>query len=325
MRSLVVIFALALAGFGSLLARSPVGAQDLRCSGFQTQDGAQAAFDAYPVRAAALDADGDGQACEEYFGSDSGDNGITPEEIAYIAGQDMDCIDLLSQEEAQAILDGDPADPFNLDPNGDGVACASLPSIRSPRAGGVAFAAARPIINTDVVPENEPPAAETQRLDEDGSSPSSTRSKKASDTPNLSLDPGDARSAPAESASTDEPGTHTITGSFDQALEPGILCGGPDIDPRRPSSPTDATVSVSDGANQVLAVGGVVGAIELDTVTSATSTICTYHFEVPDVPVADIYVITVAGASPSGIAAGPATYSYVGLESMDWNVHLRYR
>ena len=41
---------------------------------------------------------------------------------------DLDCEDFETQEEAQATLDEDPADPNNLDPNQDGIACALLPS-----------------------------------------------------------------------------------------------------------------------------------------------------------------------------------------------------
>jgi hypothetical protein len=41
--------------------------------------------------------------------------------------EDIDCIDFEFQEEAQVVYDEDPADPFNLDPNGDGFACSSLP------------------------------------------------------------------------------------------------------------------------------------------------------------------------------------------------------
>src|SRR5215211_3859253 len=41
---------------------------------------------------------------------------------------DFDCEDFSTQEEAQAVLDEDPADPNNLDPNRDGIACALLPS-----------------------------------------------------------------------------------------------------------------------------------------------------------------------------------------------------
>ena len=43
-------------------------------------------------------------------------------------GDDLDCEDFETQEEAQAALDEDPADPNNLDPNRDGIACALLPS-----------------------------------------------------------------------------------------------------------------------------------------------------------------------------------------------------
>jgi hypothetical protein len=41
---------------------------------------------------------------------------------------DLDCEDFQTQEEAQAVLDADPSDPNNLDPNGDGIACGLLPS-----------------------------------------------------------------------------------------------------------------------------------------------------------------------------------------------------
>jgi hypothetical protein len=41
---------------------------------------------------------------------------------------DLDCEDFETQEEAQAVLDEDPSDPNNLDPNADGIACALLPS-----------------------------------------------------------------------------------------------------------------------------------------------------------------------------------------------------
>jgi hypothetical protein len=41
---------------------------------------------------------------------------------------DLDCEDFETQEEAQAVLDEDGADPHNLDPNRDGIACALLPS-----------------------------------------------------------------------------------------------------------------------------------------------------------------------------------------------------
>ncbi|HEU5430802.1 MAG TPA: hypothetical protein VFU81_04015, partial [Thermomicrobiales bacterium] len=40
---------------------------------------------------------------------------------------DVDCIDFQFQEDAQIVLDLDPSDPYNLDPNHDGIACSSLP------------------------------------------------------------------------------------------------------------------------------------------------------------------------------------------------------
>jgi hypothetical protein len=44
-------------------------------------------------------------------------------------GEDIfDCDDFVFQDTAQAIYDADPTDPNNLDPDGDGVACAALPS-----------------------------------------------------------------------------------------------------------------------------------------------------------------------------------------------------
>ena len=42
--------------------------------------------------------------------------------------EDIDCVDFDFQEEAQQIYNQDPIDPYNLDPNGDGFACSSLPS-----------------------------------------------------------------------------------------------------------------------------------------------------------------------------------------------------
>lgn len=47
-------------------------------------------------------------------------------------GRDLDCGDFATWEEAQAVLDADPADPHRLDRNGDGVACESLRSPAPP-------------------------------------------------------------------------------------------------------------------------------------------------------------------------------------------------
>jgi hypothetical protein len=48
--------------------------------------------------------------------------------IPLMQTDDRDCEDFETQEEAQAVLDEDPTDPNNLDPNRDGIACALLPS-----------------------------------------------------------------------------------------------------------------------------------------------------------------------------------------------------
>ena len=55
---------------------------------------------------------------------------------------DLDCEDFDTQEEAQAALDEDPADPNNLDPNRDGIACALLPSAEDRAAASADDAAA---------------------------------------------------------------------------------------------------------------------------------------------------------------------------------------
>ena len=52
--------------------------------------------------------------------------------LQFAQGDDLDCEDFDTREEAQAVLDEDPADPNNLDPNRDGIACALLPSADDP-------------------------------------------------------------------------------------------------------------------------------------------------------------------------------------------------
>lgn len=48
---------------------------------------------------------------------------------AVFAEDDLNCLeDFDTQEEAQAVLDADPSDPHDLDRDGDGIACESLPS-----------------------------------------------------------------------------------------------------------------------------------------------------------------------------------------------------
>lgn len=119
---------------------------EVSCDQFATAEEAQAAFDADPEGLAALDEDGDGVVCTELLEAAPEEepraerrrnrgNQDAQEETADQREQprnqpvqeDLDCIDFDFQEEAQAIFDQDPSDPFNLDPNGDGFACSSLP------------------------------------------------------------------------------------------------------------------------------------------------------------------------------------------------------
>jgi hypothetical protein len=112
---------------------------DLDCRSFKTIDEANAYYAEHPDSADAIDDDGDGQACEVYFGLEARDelpvDASTSNDAK--ATDDFDCEDFSTQEEAQAVLDDDPADPNNLDPNLDGIACALLPSAED---SSVAFA-----------------------------------------------------------------------------------------------------------------------------------------------------------------------------------------
>jgi hypothetical protein len=105
---------------------TPSDEGDLTCSDFASQAEAQAAFDADPSDPHGLDLDLDGTACETPF--------ITPDADSPAAspttldGRAVNCIDFAFQEDAQVVYDRIPGDPYNLDPSGDGFACASLPS-----------------------------------------------------------------------------------------------------------------------------------------------------------------------------------------------------
>lgn len=119
----------------------------LTCASFDGPEEAQAAFDEDPEGLVALDEDDNGIACEELLESDDetrddatavregGRNRRNQETVVVIdeperlrVQEDFDCIDFDFQEEAQAVFAEDPSDPYNLDPNGDGFACSSLPS-----------------------------------------------------------------------------------------------------------------------------------------------------------------------------------------------------
>src|SRR5215207_6386158 len=62
------------------------------------------------------------------FARVGGPDGPARSVIQLAQADDLDCADFQTQEEAQAVLDEDPADPNNLDPNQDGIACALIPS-----------------------------------------------------------------------------------------------------------------------------------------------------------------------------------------------------
>jgi Excalibur calcium-binding domain len=105
---------------------------DLTCSDFADQAEAQAAFDADPSDPHGLDLDLDGVACEMPFvmpaktpSPPDADRTASPTPLE---GRAVNCIDFAFQEDAQIVYDRIPGDPYNLDPSGDGFACASLPS-----------------------------------------------------------------------------------------------------------------------------------------------------------------------------------------------------
>lgn len=105
------------------------------CKTFASFDEANTYYAAHPEAASKLDDDADGTACEVYFGrekrtkraqnTEPAATGVS--QLAQKEKGDLDCEDFQTQEEAQAVLTADPSDPNNLDPNGDGVACALLP------------------------------------------------------------------------------------------------------------------------------------------------------------------------------------------------------
>jgi hypothetical protein len=105
--------------------------EDLTCSDFASQAEAQAAFDAAGTGDPhGLDLDLDGVACETPFMTPPGEGGGVPAVASPVPldGRAVNCVDFAFQEDAQVVYDRIPGDPYNLDPSGDGYACASLPS-----------------------------------------------------------------------------------------------------------------------------------------------------------------------------------------------------
>lgn len=106
------------------------------CSAFASFDEAQAYYAANPASQPSLDPNGDGRACEVYFGVDTpaeapADTGTTtggaPPVNTGGGGDVFNCSDFGSQAEAQSVLNADPSDPNGLDGDNDGIACKSLP------------------------------------------------------------------------------------------------------------------------------------------------------------------------------------------------------
>ena len=132
--------------------------EDLTCSDFTSQAEAQLVYDADPTDPFGLDVDLDGIACEtpivEPAARDDREPATPSPEPTVEAPptrepaqptrrpritptpeiEDLDCEDFAFQEDAQAVYDQTPGDPYNLDPSGDGFACALLPSRSAPAA-----------------------------------------------------------------------------------------------------------------------------------------------------------------------------------------------
>lgn len=74
---------------------------------------------------------------------------------------DLDCKDFKFQEEAQAVFNANPADPHNLDGDGNGIACESLP-----KRGNVATRTVTPTV-PPIVTETKPPSTGAKFEDKD--------------------------------------------------------------------------------------------------------------------------------------------------------------
>jgi micrococcal nuclease len=109
---------------------APTG-RDLDCADFDSEGEAQAVLEDDPSDPHRLDADDDGQACEEGVGGGTASPTATaspspsPEPSGGLPpapGGDYDCADL-TYSQAQQVLHSDPSDPHQLDGDGDGESC----------------------------------------------------------------------------------------------------------------------------------------------------------------------------------------------------------
>ncbi len=139
MRRLLYLAALAMlaslvlipAAFGQV--RGPSGGDGTyNCDSFDTQEQAQAFYDADPSDPNELDTDGDGIPCEvapSGVMEDATIMGGYPDGPAEM--NDLDCVDFGTQSDAQATYNADSSDPNGLDRDGDGIACESSYSLAS--------------------------------------------------------------------------------------------------------------------------------------------------------------------------------------------------
>lgn len=138
----LLAFMLFLSGVMAPLPTGAAQGDDLDCTAFSSIEEANDYYLEYPEAEASIDDDGDGSACEVYFGlEERGADEPAAEdaqvaESAETAEDNLDCEDFTYQEESQDVLDADPDDPNNLDPNEDGIACALLPSSTEDAANG---------------------------------------------------------------------------------------------------------------------------------------------------------------------------------------------
>ncbi|MGB3681869.1 MAG: excalibur calcium-binding domain-containing protein [Rubrobacteraceae bacterium] len=128
--ALAMVASLVLAPAAFAQVRGPSGGDGTyNCDSFDTQEQAQAFYNADPSDPNDLDADGDGIPCETTPSSVTEDGTIMggiendPSEFG-----DLDCVDFAvtaTETSAQAVYDADPSDPNGLDRDGDGIACES--------------------------------------------------------------------------------------------------------------------------------------------------------------------------------------------------------
>ena len=134
------------------------------CDSFDTQEQAQAFYNADPSDLNDLDADGDGVPCETTPSSVTEDGTIMGGfEDDGSEMNDLDCVDLAisaTETSAQAVYDADPSDPNGLDRDEDSLACESTFSVAS----GTRFEDGSGMIDgtgATSVPVNPPPGADS--------------------------------------------------------------------------------------------------------------------------------------------------------------------